>query len=176
MVVVGIDPGYTGALVLLTDFGCVEARPMPIFEEKNRGKTRREVDGDTMADILTDWLIAGPLRVHDSHVFIEKVQAMPTIKNGKRTPQGSSSSFKFGEAAGIVRGVVSGLHLPRTRIAPASWKAKVGLIGRDKDAARQKATELYPAYRELWRTKNRVGIADALLIAHVGLLSLEGHR
>lgn len=168
MIVVGIDPGYTGAIVALTDYGAVDAYSMPIFTTKKAGGgVNRDVNGAEVARLLTDIKTSANGEVR---VVIERVQAMPTIvtKNGRveRRGQGASSAFKFGEATGIVRGVVAALHLPVRRVAPTTWKRTLCLTGKGKDAARQKATDLFPYYAHLWRTKSRGGVADALLMAY----------
>jgi crossover junction endodeoxyribonuclease RuvC len=81
--------------------------------------------------------------------------------------------FAFGESFGVIRGVVSALGMPLELVTPATWKRRFGLIGAEKDAARTKATELYPGI--ILARKKDVGRADALLIARYGL-ELEQQR
>lgn len=99
-----------------------------------------------------------------THAFIEKVGAMPG--------QGVTSMFTFGDACGVVRGVVAGAGIPYTMITPQAWKKSAGLIGSDKDAARSRAIQLYPELRVLDEKGKGQAIADALLIARHGRIHL----
>jgi len=94
-----------------------------------------------------------------SNVFIENVHAMPK--------QGVSSSFRFGDGFGQLKGVIAALQLPSTRVAPAEWK-KALKLGRDKEQSRYRASKLYPSGAAAWPRKKDNGIAEAVLIAHYG--------
>ena len=82
--------------------------------------------------------------------------------------QGVSSMFSFGHAAGTVSGVLAALHITTTLVAPASWKKAAGLIGTDKDAARSRAIQLWPKWRDLDAKIKGQALADAALIARFG--------
>lgn len=145
--ILGIDPGLEGALVLLdTRSGVVlDGLDMPTSGEK----TKRRVEGSLLADIIRRW--------RPDCAAIEAVGAMPG--------QGVSSSFRFGMAYGAVIGVVSALGVATTFYAPASWMKPMGLKGDDKEGHRQMALALYPqASRWLARRKDH-NRADALLLA-----------
>jgi hypothetical protein len=79
--------------------------------------------------------------------------------------QGVSSVFKFGKNYGIVIGVATGLSHPLVKITPFDWKRSNGLIGKDKDASRQLAMELWPRHAESFKRKRDDGRAEAALIA-----------
>jgi len=64
----------------------------------------------------------------DVLAVLERVSAMPG--------QGVSSMFRFGEGYGVVQGVLAALGIPVIAGSPAVWKRASGLIGRDKDVAR----------------------------------------
>ena len=87
--------------------------------------------------------------------------------------QGVSSTFTFGHSAGVVEGVVAGAGIPLTLISPQSWKKHAGLIGKDKDAARSRAIQLFPSLRILDLKGKGQAIADALLISRLGLCLLK---
>lgn len=158
--IVGIDPGASGAIVVLqSDGGYVSHLNMPTLKvgDKNR------VNGAAVAAFLVDAL--GDTPRHTVMVMLEQVGAMPG--------QGVNSMFSFGHAAGIVEGVVAGMGLPVTLVKPQAWKKVVGLLGTDKDAARSRAIQLYPSLRVLDLKEKGQAVADALLIARYGL-SLVG--
>jgi len=147
--ILGVDPGNSGALVVLTERGAfVDALNVPIVQS---GKSYR-VNGAAVAAFLWKYNII--------HAYIEKVGSMPG--------QGVASMFTFGHAAGLVEGVVAGQMIPISHITPQSWKKMAGLTGKEKDCARSRCVQLYPHVRVL-DTKVRGGaIGDAILIARAG--------
>lgn len=150
--IIGIDPGCSGAIVVLDCYGgYVDHLEMPNLQE---GKNNR-----VNAAAIAAFLKKGN-RLY-THAFIEKVGAMPG--------QGVTSMFTFGDACGVVRGVVAGAGIPYTMITPQAWKKSAGLIGSDKDAARSRAIQLYPDLRVLDQKGKGQAVADALLIARHGV-------
>ncbi|MFW4884437.1 hypothetical protein ACOAOW_11510 [Pseudomonas aeruginosa] len=150
--IIGIDPGCTGAIVVLQDdFSYVASLAMPT----TKIGTKSRVNGAAIAAFLLDEVSSKP-----AHAYLEKVGAMPG--------QGVSSMFTFGHAAGVVEGILQGLGIPYTLVTPQSWKKRAGLIGSDKDAARSRAIQLYPTLRELDTKCRGQAIADAILIARHG--------
>jgi crossover junction endodeoxyribonuclease RuvC len=144
---IGIDPGQTGAIALVTHTGVLsDVVPMPTQDS--------EVVGSQLAEILETYRDSISDRVV---VVIEQVNSMPG--------QGVSSTFKFGKSFGIALGVVQALQLPLHRVTPQAWKKTFVLIGKDKDASRGKATELWPSMAFHWKYKNQNGASDAALIA-----------
>lgn len=159
---IGIDPGISGALALMnTDGYCLKVVDMPIML---MGTNKHQVNAPALAEILTsfkgmgDHYLSGSL--YDPHitVYLERVQAMPG--------QGVSSMFNFGTSYGVVQGVVGALRFPMVLVSPASWKKRAGLLGKDKEAARTLAQQLYPDV-DLSHKKD-IGRADAILIAMYG--------
>jgi crossover junction endodeoxyribonuclease RuvC len=76
--------------------------------------------------------------------------------------------FSFGHAAGIIEGVVVALGIPITLVPPAAWKKALGLTGKDKDAARARAIQLYPGIPDLDLKGKGQALADAILIGRHG--------
>lgn len=146
--IVGIDPGAAGACVLLEAGAPVEWMLMPVMRE---GKASR-VNGAALAS----WLRAAG----DVTVAVEAVHAMPG--------QGVSSMFSFGHSVGVVMGVLATLELPVMLLTPQAWKKAAGLIGTDKDAARSRAIQMWPAWRDLDKKGAGQALADAALIARAG--------
>ncbi|MGP0664353.1 crossover junction endodeoxyribonuclease RuvC [Citrobacter freundii] len=148
--VLGIDPGCSGSLVLITEQGgYIDHLAMPTIKVG----TKSRVNGAAVAAWIRQYGI--------SHAYLEQVGAMPG--------QGTASMFTFGHAAGVVEGILQGLNIPYTLVTPQSWKKSAGLIGSDKDAARSRAIQLYPELRALDAKAKGQAIADALLIARHGI-------
>lgn len=148
-IIIGIDPGITGAIAIIDDSGnLVGIHDMPTMP-KGAGK-KKQINPCSLVGMLS-----GYGRVT---AYLERVSAMPG--------QGVSGVFTFGECFGVIRGVLAAAYIPLVLVTPQSWKRRFGLIGTEKDAARTKAIELYPA-ASLARKKD-IGRADALLIARYG--------
>lgn len=148
--ILGIDPGCSGALVLVTEQGgYIDHLPMPTIKVG----TKSRVNGAAIAAWVRQYGI--------THAYLEQVGAMPG--------QGTASMFTFGHAAGVAEGILQGLNIPYTLVTPQAWKKSAGLIGSDKDAARSRAIQLYPELRALDAKAKGQAIADALLIARFGI-------
>ncbi|MDR9913266.1 crossover junction endodeoxyribonuclease RuvC [Enterobacter cloacae] len=144
--ILGIDPGCSGALVLVTEQGgYIDHLQMPTIKVG----TKSRVNGAAVAAWVRQYGI--------THAYLEQVGAMPG--------QGTASMFTFGHAAGVADGILQGLNIPYTLVTPQAWKKSAGLIGSDKDAARSRAIQLYPELRALDAKAKGQAIADALLIA-----------
>lgn len=149
--ILGIDPGLTGALALIDGETCLRVWDMPVTA-KTHGKGN-EVNAYLLADIVREAIeIAGG----DLTAKVEQVAAMPG--------QGVSSMFSFGYSAGIASGVLGAMCVGKGMVAPAKWKRAYGLTGRDKDSARTLAISLYPEVAPLLCRKKDIGRADAILI------------
>lgn len=146
---IGIDPGITGAISVLSDTGeFVSVHDMPIMK---LGKAKKnQVNPVALAHLI--------FSIKPTSAIVEKVGAMPG--------QGVASMFNFGMGYGVIQGVLSGLGVPYELSTPQKWKKACGLIGKEKDAARLLAIELFPD-ASLTRKKDG-GRADALLIAKFG--------
>lgn len=136
----GIDPGQSGAMALLTD-------ELPQVEDWPG-------DPNAAADVLREWL--GQYRVELA--VLERVNAMPK--------QGVSSTFKLGQNVGAWQGILAALGLPYLMPTPREWQK--GLV-KPSDGPDPKARSLAVARRlfpeaDLSR-KSDHGRADALLLA-----------
>lgn len=149
---IGIDPGASGAIAVLGDGELISLVDMPTSTRKAGGQQVNAAEvGAFLRNVMSSHSGASLLAV------IEQVSAMPG--------QGVSSMFRFGEAVGVVRGVLGALRVPLLSVTPQIWKRHYGLIGAEKDVARTKAIELFPGSSDLLSRKKDVGRADALLIA-----------
>jgi crossover junction endodeoxyribonuclease RuvC len=147
MRILGIDPGASGALVILENDEPIEWCRMPTVQV---GSATR-VNAQALADFID----------HEcAHAYVEATHAMPG--------QGVVSMFNFGHSCGVVIGVLGALGIPYTMVQPQAWKKAAGLIGKDKDAARARAIELWPFWQDLWTKGRGQALADAALIARHG--------
>lgn len=152
--VIGIDPGVSGAIGWLADGVPAGVMDMP------RRKDGR-VDGRRLAAELR-----GLLQAHTG----ADVLVVHELVCGFRG-QGGSASFAFGQADGIVRGVVESLGLRWIEVRPQAWKKHYGLVkvrGGEpvgKGESRRVAIMLWPDKAlNLLQAKDH-GRAEALLLA-----------
>lgn len=156
MNIVGIDPGLTGAVAIRWNDGHITLADTPTICVKG---TKLEYLPSEMAEILCG------LDGDTTHIFLEQVHSMPK--------QGVASTFTFGKGFGIWIGIIAALKLPVSHITPQRWK-KVMMDGMaDKDAARIRAQQIYPALMPMLKLKKHIGRADALLIMEYGIRSLR---
>lgn len=152
--VLGIDPGATGAVALLdTHSGELVVSDLPVISVKRTSGARKstEISEAHLAEIIRG--------LSPDAVWIERVHAMPK--------QGVSSSFNFGLAYGIVRGVIGAVGLPMFLVTPNEWKKEFRL-GSDKSASRMLAGRLYPHNASVFSRVRDDGRAEAALIATFG--------
>jgi len=156
MIVLGIDPGLSGALALYnTSEGSVEIIDMPVLEIVRNGKKKREVSAQALANQLVGRNVTA--------AFLERVNAM--------AGQGVTSVFSFGRSSGIVEGVLAAYDIPTTLVTPQAWQKAVGQRA-GKDGSRERAMQLFPAQADLFQRKKDDGRSDAVLIAYYGAKSL----
>ena len=146
--ILGIDPGQSGAFVVLFNDEPIEWGLMPTI--KIGSATR--INSSSLASLFISLQI--------DEAVIELVHSMPK--------QGVSSSFSFGHALGSVMGILGALEIPHTMVTPQKWKKAAGLIGTDKEAARARAIQLWPQWRALDTKGKGQALADAALIARFG--------
>lgn len=155
-VVVGIDPGFGGALAFLPCSGEPEIIDMPTLELVRNRRIKRVIDAHVLADILQS---RAPL-----HAFVEQVASMPG--------QGASSVFAFGQGYGTILGILAALEIAHTLIPPQRWK-KAMRVPAAKDAARARASQIMPEAAHYWRLVKHDGRAEAALIAFYGANQTE---
>lgn len=152
MIVIGIDPGLSGAVAFYnTVDGTIEVADMPTNELTRNGKTKREVSAVMLSGILTRHKVEA--------AFLERVNAM--------AGQGVTSVFSFGRSSGIVEGILAAYDIPTTLVTPQAWQKGVGQRA-GKDGSRERAMQLFPAQADLFQRKKDDGRSDATLIAYYG--------
>jgi crossover junction endodeoxyribonuclease RuvC len=158
MMILGIDPGVTGAIAVFYQGLLSTVLDIPYTQEGSK-KVKKCVHVKKLVEMLA-------LLDDESIVYLEQAQSMPG--------QGVSSTFHYGRTNGIIEGVLGALGFIQVKkVVPARWKRQLGLIGNtsQKHADLLKARRLYPdAELHLAKHHNR---ADAILIGHYGCL-MEG--
>ncbi len=152
--VLGIDPGVSGAVALLTAEGAlIDVVDMPTLADGTAG--RRAINAPLLAAQVRVW---GPGLAYCEFV-------------GARPGEGAVGAFSFGRCRGVIEGTLGALAVPVQMVAPAWWKRRVGIPpGADKkDAARSEAIRRWPAKAALFARKKDDGRAEAALIAVAGM-------
>ena len=147
MTILGIDPGVSGALALLSG-GELHVHDMPVVEI--RGK--RVIDAARVAEIVRVGFPYQP-----NMVVLEHVQGVQG--------SGATSAFSFGRGFGLVEGVVTALGFPLTLVRPQSWTKALG-VSRDKGQHRMVAGQLWPQHAAMFSRVKDDGRADAALLCH----------
>ena len=153
MLIIGIDPGISGAICFFEDGQVKEIIDMPVMAEGKKNK--RQINGpQTYNEILKR---INKFQKKDIIVVIEQVSAMPG--------QGVTSMFNFGQSFGVLKGICSAMQLSMFFIRPAKWKKYFGLIKTEKDASRTKVIEIFPYISSELSKKKDSNKADAVLIS-----------
>jgi hypothetical protein len=170
----GCDPGKTGSLVLISDYGeIIEKHVTPLMGT--------EIDWSCFADLFSRY------KMGNSHVFLEHVHAMHNSS--------AKATFSFGGCFEGVKALCAAFKLPMTLVSPKDWqkemhqgipqqykaavkiktgkkKGKMGKPKRDpKTMSLMAVKRLFPnecLLRTPRCSKEHDGIIDALLIAEYG--------
>ena len=151
--IIGIDPGLSGAVAVLTGSDSLRILDMPTMTVERNGKSKRQVSASELSEIIYT------LKSDDCHVFVERVGAV--------SGQGVTSVFSFGRSFGMIEGILAAFKLPVTYVAPATWVKAVGR-GQGKDASRARAMELFPNNQADFKRVKDDGRSDSALIAYWG--------
>lgn len=150
--ILACDPGLHGAFAY-TDGITLAVRDMPTREAIVSGKPRRAISEEGVANMLRS------CRRNASILVIEQVNGMPG--------QSGPAAFTFGYGVGIVTGAAVALGYRIEKVAPSRWKGAMA-VPADKNAARAKATTLWPGYGHLWLRKKDDGRAESAIMALYG--------
>jgi len=158
MIIIGIDPGVSGAYAVFnaeTDhWGTYR---VPTFR-KQVGKTKRQfMDLPAIVEHLHDLI---DITKNGVVAYIEHVHSMPK--------QGVASTFSFGRNFGQWEGMLNALCIPITYVVPQVWKRHYKL-GSDKKESVKVAQLLTPKGLEI----THHGEAEAFLIAMYGINQLR---
>lgn len=150
-VILGIDPGKSGAWAAVSEYAT--AHPFPL--------AGKEVDFRGLTGLWNELFGGG----YDLFAVIEKPVAMPKM--------GKPSLLNYGRTCGILEGILIGLAIPFERVAPQTWKKVMlqGLNKKEKGSSIIAAQRLFPKVSLLRTGKCRKqddNMAEALLIAEYG--------
>ena len=153
MLVIGIDPGISGAICFFEGGQVKEIIDMPTMADGKKNK--RQINGPQTYNEIYSRI--KKVSKNDITVVIEQVSAMPG--------QGVTSMFNFGQSFGVLKGICSAMQLSMQFVRPAKWKKYFGLIKAEKDASRTKVIEIFPYISSQLSRKKDSNKADAILIA-----------
>ena len=151
MIIIGIDPGISGAISVLENKKVLEVYDTPTMIDGKKNK--RQINSAQVSNIIKERLNSQKEVV----VVVEQVNAMPG--------QGVTSMFNFGQSFGVIKGICAALGLPIYFVRPTKWKKHFNLIKTNKDASRTKVIEVYPEISGKLHRKKDSNRADAILIA-----------
>jgi len=151
MIIIGVDPGISGAISILENKKIIEVYDTPTMIEGKKNK--RQINGAQVTNIIKERLNSKKEVI----VVVEHVNAMPG--------QGVTSMFNFGQSFGVIKGICAALGLPIYFVRPTKWKKHFNLIKTHKDASRTKVIEAYPEISSKLHRKKDSNRADAILIA-----------
>ena len=153
MLIIGIDPGISGAICFFEDGEIKDIIDMPVMADGKKNK--RQINGSQTYNEI--YLRTKNFSKKDIFVVVEQVSAMPG--------QGVTSMFNFGQSFGVIKGICSAMQLPIYFVRPAKWKKYFNLINSQKDASRTRAIEIFPYFSSQLSKKKDSNKADAILIA-----------
>jgi crossover junction endodeoxyribonuclease RuvC len=164
----GIDPGITGAIALVSGRLVIECWDMPVYkyEVLRKGKTpgqRRSVDSYKLFNLL----IAVKERAgdHELHVVVERQQ--PNMGTNTDSPLTAGTvMFNYGKMITCLELIFGRDELKI--VHPLSWKSAAGLIKTSKNDAIEYCKDNFDT-GDLITLKKHSGRADAVLIAYYGL-------
>ena len=153
MLIIGIDPGISGAICFFQNGEITDIIDMPSMADGKKNK--RQINSQQVFNEISERIINIPKK--EIIVVIEQVSAMPG--------QGVTSMFNFGQSFGVIKGICSAMQLPIFFVRPAKWKKYFNLINSQKDASRTKAIQIFPYFSSQLSRKKDSNKADAILIA-----------
>jgi crossover junction endodeoxyribonuclease RuvC len=150
----GIDPGLSGALAIVETINGLPVLVDAIDTPSTGAGAKARVDIIAAAN----WIG----KHAPSTAYVERAQAFPG--------QGASSGFCYARAVGAIEAVVALCSIPMILVEASVWKRRLHLPGKDKEAARQKALQLFPSQHALLARKKDHGRAEAALLVVASLV------
>lgn len=151
MFILGIDPGFTGAVACFnTESLVLNVLDMPIVKDK---KGRKELNLASLYEMLR------PISARKTLAVLEYVAARPG--------QGAPATFRFGQGYGAIQMALMAHEIPTQYVTPAVWKKHFGL-SKDKGVSRGLAIQRFPEHAHYFERVKDDGRAEATLIALYG--------
>lgn len=154
--IIGIDPGLSGAVCALSDCGDLRVFDIDVFE---RDGGKREVDVLGLRSALRKCFLHPAEPGEAATIVLERASPRPG--------EGSVSSWRNGCTWGSIYALCLTTEAPLRLVTPQQWK-KFLHVPADKDLARKVASELLPRDAHNWPLKKHHNRAEAALIALYG--------
>lgn len=165
MIIIGIDPGLTGAIAVTDHNGVRVVFDLPTMAAPGAGPkalVKRKIDGRALCQLL---LKHCPAEDGLPTVMLEQVGTMGGANNAVQT-QGSLL-----RSLGAIESVLECLKYKVRYVAPRQWKKDLG-VGKEKGESLALARTKHPeAAASLSRAKDH-NRAESVLLAHWGRLEL----
>lgn len=158
-IIVGVDPGLSGALAFIQQGGSLSVEDMPVVHVVRGAKNKREVDLHGLDSVVKNY------KTRDMVAFVERVGAMPG--------QGVTSMFSFGFSYGAVLQALASNGVVLHHVTPQAWRKSLS-VRKGKEGSRMRASELMPSCADLWPAIKHTGRAEAALIAYHGFQEIFG--
>jgi len=150
MIILGIDPGLQGGLVIIQNGNIIDKMPAPVIKGK-----KNEYDINAIIEFIK--------KNKPTHAGLEKAQAMPG--------QGVCSMFSTGKGFGMYWGIIAAMGMAYILPPPREWQKNV-LAGYNMENTKQ-ASALFCSRtwpKEDWKATERCrkvhdGLTDAGAIA-----------
>jgi hypothetical protein len=160
---IGVDPGCSGAVAVVSSLGRLEF--VEDIESVEKGVASPELTRTLML-MARGVALSAETNAHHvppslAGVVVERVGSMPG--------QGVSSTFKFGTSYGIALGCAAMLAARIVNPTPTTWKRAMGLSS-DKNASRAMAIRLWPDRGDWFKRVKDADRAEAALMAEWGRL------
>ena len=110
MLIIGIDPGISGAICFFLNGEVIDIIDMPSMADGKKNK--RQVNSQQVFNEISKRI--KNFSKKEIIVVIEQVSAMPG--------QGVTSMFNFGQSFGVLKGICSAMQLSMYFVRPAKWK------------------------------------------------------
>lgn len=154
---IGIDPGKSGGIAVLTGEGEV-VEVCHLQKEKDSLGLLQRYTHSRLPYYDNDRKLTAQV-----HIILERVHASRNaafMKQDGHLYMGVRQAFGMGEAFGWIQGILHALELPYSLVEPSVWQGYMKcLTGGDKKITKRKAERLFPSAHVVgWN-------ADALLIA-----------
>lgn len=152
MMILGIDPGLSGAYALLGTEGLEAVGDLPTIQKAHKGASRSELS---------------PHLLHETLARLPKID-LAVVEQVTASPQmGTVSAFRFGECYGAINSVLACIGIRIELVRPAAWKKAMGLNS-EAEVSRAKALEMFPDAAEFFTRKMDHNRAEAALLAEFG--------
>ena len=149
MLVVGIDPGLSGAIAFLNDGDLLNVEDLPVVDVAHGRSSRKELS---------------PALLHDMLVHTEIRVAQAVVEDVNAFGMGRTSAYRFGVNVGTILAVLACCGIRTQIVTPQKWK-KAMRLGADKSLSRAAAIKMWPMQSHLFARVKDDGRAEAALIA-----------